>query len=65
MLIFVKNAFFGSKKGAGCIPGVVFGRPVRFLTWFLAVGLFFEGFWGWAEPGDCSGAPRSHAAALD
>ena len=39
-----ETAVFGSKKGAGCIPGLVFGCPVRFLPWFLAWGCFFKGF---------------------
>ena len=28
---FLKAIVVGSKKGAGSIPGLVFGRPVRFL----------------------------------
>ena len=42
--IFLKTNVFGSKRGAGCIPGVVFGRPVRFLRLFLALGSSFISF---------------------
>ena len=46
MLIFLKTVFFGSKKGAGCIPGLVLDSRFDFRDCFNDLLYILGGFLG-------------------